>query len=74
MILEEIEIIHGTEEDKQMNKNFEKPQRQLGKHVTVVNKKRDAMKKNQSETKKELFKIKMFVKIIIIMIGLDDQV
>lgn len=32
------------------------------------------MKKNQSETKKELFKIKMFVKIIIITIGLDDQV
>lgn len=58
MILEKIEIIHGTEEDKQTNRNFEKSQRQLGNHIAVVKQERDAMKKNQSETKKELFKIK----------------
>lgn len=57
-ILEEIEMIHGT---RGLNKNFWKPQQQLGKYHSGKTRE-GAMKKKQSENK-EFFKIQnMFEK------------
>lgn len=58
MILEEIEIIHRTEEIDENKQKLLKASEQLGKYVTMVKQEKGAMKKKQSENKKELFKMK----------------